>query len=209
MKFLNEIFDHIFVMTVPSFVDRIENMKSRLDNVDYEFFYGVYGGDIDIQSYRDLGSKLTRGQMSCSLSHVLLYQKIVDENLNNVLILEDDCAFNENIQNVSKCHEQLPKNFDVFYLGYDCPSLTPFSENLYSASIHIGHTHSICISNKCAAKMVELNKNLFWTADGAFIELLKNNEVPAYLANPKMTYQDNNGSDAKCVQVDKDHGMGL
>jgi glycosyl transferase family 25 len=209
MKFLNEIFDHIFVMTVPSFVDRIENMKSRLDGVDYKFFYGVYGGDIDVQRYRNLGSKLTRGQMSCSLSHVLLYEKIVRDNLDNVLILEDDCAFNDNIQNLLKCYEQLPDNFDVFYLGYDCPSYVKFSENLYSATTHIGHTHSICVSNKCAAKMAELNKNLLWTADGAFVELLKSNEVPAYLANPKMTYQDNNGSDAKCVQIDKDHGMGL
>ena len=209
MKFLNEIFDHIFVMTVPSFVDRIENMKSRLDGVDYKFFYGVYGGDIDVQRYRSLGSKLTRGQMSCSLSHVLLYEKIVRDNLDNVLILEDDCAFNDNIQNLLKCYEQLPDNFDVFYLGYDCPSYVKFSENLYSATTHIGHTHSICVSNKCAAKMAELNKNLLWTADGAFVELLKSNEVPAYLANPKMTYQDNNGSDAKCVQIDKNYGMGL
>jgi glycosyl transferase family 25 len=209
MKFLNEVFDHIFVMTVPTFVDRIENMKSRLNGVDYEFFYGAYGGDIDVQHYRNLGSKLTRGQMSCSLSHVLLYEKIVKDNLDNVLILEDDCAFNENIQNVSKCHEQLPENFDIFYLGYDCPSYVKFSENLYTATTHIGHTHSICISNKCARKMAEHNKNLLWTADGAFVSLLENNEVPAYLANPKMTYQDNNGSDAKCVQVDKDHGMGL
>lgn len=209
MKFLNQVFDHIFVMTVPIFVDRIENMKSRLEGVDYEFFYGVYGGDIDVQKYRDLGSKLTRGQMSCSLSHVRLYQEIIDKNLDNVLILEDDCAFNDNINNVANCCSQLPKDFDIFYLGYDCPSLNPFSESLYTATTHIGHTHSICVSNKCAVKMAELNKNLFWTADGAFVELLKSNEVPAYLANPKMTYQDNNGSDAKCVQVDKDHGMGF
>lgn len=209
MKFLNEVFDHIFVMTVPTFLDRIENMKLRLDGVDYEFFYGVYGGDIDVQKYRNLGSNLTRGQMSCSLSHVRLYQKIVEENLDNVLILEDDCAFNDNISNVSNCHSQLPKDFDIFYLGYDCPSLNLFTKNLYTATTHIGHTHSICVSNKCAVKMAELNKNLFWTADGAFVELLKSNEVPAYLANPKMTYQDNNGHDAKCVQVDKDHGMGF
>ena len=209
MKFLNNLFDHIFVMSIPTFVDRIENMKQRLDGVDYEFFYGIYGKDVDVQKYRDLGSKLTRGQMSCSLSHILLYEKIVNENLDNILILEDDCAFNENISNAANCLSELPSNFDVFYLGYDCPSTTTFSDNLFSARTHIGHTHSICVSNKCANKMVELNKNLYWTADGAFVELLKTNDVPAYLANPKMTYQDNNGSDAKCVQVDKKYGMGF
>ena len=39
MDKLNEVFDKIFVLTIPSFTDRIENMKQRLEGVDYEFFY--------------------------------------------------------------------------------------------------------------------------------------------------------------------------
>ncbi len=117
MEALNKIFDKIYVITIPSFTDRIENMKKRLDGIDYEFFYGVYGGDLDTSEYRDRGSKLTRGQLSCALSHYKIYEKMVQENLDNVLILEDDCAFNSSVIEIEKYYNQLPENYSVFYLG--------------------------------------------------------------------------------------------
>ena len=110
---LNEVFENIFLITILSFEDRIENMKKRLDGVNYEFFYGVYGGDLDVEKYRSAGSKLTRGQLACAASHMKVYEKIVNENLNNVLILEDDCVFHNNIVELKDYYSQLPKDYSV------------------------------------------------------------------------------------------------
>ncbi len=226
MKILNEIFDKILVITIPSFADvnepvhinnidfsrnlnRIENMKRRLDGVDYEFFYGTHGKDIDVQYYRSKGSRLTRGQMGCALSHYQIYQKMVDENLDNVLILEDDCVFCENIVELSEYYAQLPEDYHVFYLGYDCPFMSSFSSHLNISTGSVGWTHSMNVKKHCAEKILEINKDLLWTADGAFTQLHNIEGTQYHLASPQLTYQDNDGSASTLYQVDTQYGMGF
>ena len=211
MKILNEIFDKILVITIPSFTDRIENMKQRLEGINYEFFYGAYGRDIDVQYYRSKGSRLTRGQMGCALSHYQVYQKIVDENLQNVLILEDDCAFNQNIVELSEYYSELPEDYSVFYLGYDCPFTSPYSPKLNLSNGSVGWTHSMNVRKHCAEKILEINKDLLWTADGAFAQLHNTEGTQYHLAIPQLTYQDNDGTNATStlVQVDNKYGMGF
>ncbi len=209
MKILNEIFDKILVITIPSFSDRIENMKKRLDGVEYEFFYGAYGRDIDVEYYRSRGSRLTRGQLGCALSHYKIYQKMVDDDLDNVLILEDDCVFSQNIVELEQYYSQLPENYSVFYLGYDCPFTSPYSSYLNVSNGSVGWTHSMNVKKHCAEKILEINKDLNWTADGAFAQLYNTQGVQYHLANPQLTYQDNDGTTSTLVEVDKKYGMGL
>jgi hypothetical protein len=209
MKILNEIFDKILVITIPSFTDRIENMKQRLEGVNYEFFYGAYGRDIDVEHYRSKGSRLTRGQLGCALSHYQIYQKMVDENLDNVLILEDDCGFNENVLNLESYYKQLPEDYSVFYLGYDCPFTGPYSSNLNVSTGSVGWTHSMNVRKHCAEKILEINSDLLWTADGAFAQLHNTDGTQYHLAVPQITYQDNDGTTSTLVEVDKQYGMGF
>lgn len=212
MNSLNKVFDKIFVLTIPSFTDRIENMKQRLDGVDYEFFYGTYGGDLDVTPYREAGSRLTRGQLSCALSHYNIYKKIVEEDIQNALILEDDCIFTENINRIEEYAEQLPDEYSVFYLGFQEGSAgSGYSSNLNILTGRgVGHTHAMNVKKSCAELMLEFNKNLVWTADGAFNELAKVHDVKYLLANPIIINQDNGGGDdSTLVIVDKIYGFGF
>jgi glycosyl transferase family 25 len=43
---------------------------------------------------------LSKGFIGCSLSHIGVYKRIVDENINLALILEDDAVLNDNISRV-------------------------------------------------------------------------------------------------------------
>ena len=207
MNTLNEIFDHIFVITIPTFSERVENMKHRLQGVEFEFFYGAYGRDIDTQKYRDAGSGLTRGQMACALSHIKLYEKMIDENLHNTLILEDDCMF-VNTTHLQACRDELPKDYSVFWLGYgECSSFTHFSDHLFQLTHgNISHTHAMSVSLDYAAKVIEMNKNLCWTADGVYTEILRTTDKPYFLANPVIAIQDNNGSTSTLAVVDREYG---
>jgi GR25 family glycosyltransferase involved in LPS biosynthesis len=211
LKILNEVFEYIFVITTPKFSDRINNMKSRLAGVKYVFFDGVYGGEIDVEKYRRLGSKLTRGQLACAASHIKLYEKIVNEKLNNVLVLEDDCIFTENIVNLKKCYSQLPKNYSFFHLGYsECYGKKKYSENLFVVDHgNISQTHAIHLNVDGASRIIDVNKNLTQTADGVFKVLLEKFNIGAYLADPMMALQDNNGENATLVQIDKKYGFGF
>lgn len=210
MKILNEIFDKVFVLTTPHFKQRIQNMKERLKDCEYEFFYGVYGGDLDVEYYRSLGSRLTRGQLACALSHYQICEKIVNENLDNVLILEDDCGFHDSVNNLLEYYSQLPQNYGIFFLGYDCPIHNSYSQNLIEISSgNVGYTHSMNMTRTCAEMILEVNKNLLWTADGVSSQVLNRYDTKFYLANPKITYQDNDGTTSTLVEVDIKHGMGL
>lgn len=212
MDNLNKVFDKVFVLTVPSFEERINNMKQRLEGVDYEFFYGVYGGDLDVIPYREVGSRLTRGQLSCVLSHHMIYKKIVEDNIENALILEDDCIFNENVAHIEEYAKQLPEEYSVFYLGYQEEySGVPYSNNLNILTGRgVGHTHAMNVRKSCAEIMLEFNKNMLWTADGAFNELAKVYDVKYCLANPKIAMQDNfGGDDCTLETIDKTYGLGF
>jgi hypothetical protein len=210
VKILNEIFDKVMVVTTPHFQQRMKNMEERLDGCEYEFFYGAYGGDLDVQKYRNLGSRLTRGQLACALSHYQVCEKIVNENLDNVLILEDDCAFYPAVNNIKEYYSQLPSDYGIFFLGYDCPSSSQYSSLLMEVgSGNVGYTHSMNMKRSCAEMILEINKDLLWTADGVSSQVLNRYNTKFYLANPKITYQDNDGTTSTLVEVDIKHGMGL
>lgn len=49
---------------------------------------------------------MTRGEIGCSLSHYNIYKKIVDDNIQHALILEDDARLEPNIHNALKILEK-------------------------------------------------------------------------------------------------------
>lgn len=51
--------------------------------------------DSNVYSYPD--SALTKGEIGCALSHLSIYQKMVDDDIKLALILEDDAILSDNI----------------------------------------------------------------------------------------------------------------
>jgi glycosyl transferase family 25 len=74
----------------------ISNNKDIL--LDFEIIDAVDGKSLDLSStgydkdkaYRYLGREMTSGEVGCYLSHMEIYQRVVDEGLSHALILEDD-----------------------------------------------------------------------------------------------------------------------
>lgn len=71
-----------------------------------------------IKKYRDLKKKLPLGHIACSLSHQRIYQDILDKGYEQVLIFEDDIVELPEARNLAQALNELPKNWDVFMLGY-------------------------------------------------------------------------------------------
>lgn len=209
MHILNKFFDKIYVLTMEGSF-RIERMKERLQEVDYEFFYGVNGATLDKTPYIQMGSRQTRGQLGCTLSHYSLYQKIVSEKkYDKVLILEDDAIFSENINNLETYVNQLPSDWGMFYLGWDGGASPNFSPNICEISktnLFVLHcTHAIAIRPWFAEKMLELNKNAIYTADGSFTEIVKQYGLKTYAAVPRIINPDN--MESITCNIDKEYGM--
>ncbi len=64
---------------------------------------------------RFLGRALTPPEIGCSLSHRMLYQKQIDEGLEEVVILEDDAVVGPAFLEVINLRHALPADWDLVY----------------------------------------------------------------------------------------------
>ncbi len=130
---LHQYFDKVLVMTVPRFKERHERVKERLTGIDFEFFFGADKNELDekaiqhIYRYkpentlavRQVFSSLNTGEIACSLSHRMIYQAMLDNNWQRVLILEDDVVPDyTTLPMLANCLKELPADWELFYLGY-------------------------------------------------------------------------------------------
>lgn len=132
-ELLQGYFDKVLVLTVPRFKERQEKVKQRLDGLSFQFFYGADRDDLTdgsishIYKYdkrnslavRQYFPPLNTGEIACSLSHRMIYNAMVDNDWKRVLVLEDDVVpDSEKLHLLKDCLEELPGDWELFYLGY-------------------------------------------------------------------------------------------
>lgn len=126
-------FDKIYVLTLERAVERQNRVRERLAGLNYEFFYGADKNTLteeylrqhriyDEEKSRKLhryGKGMAVGHIACSLSHRLIYQKILDEGYQRVLIFEDDVVpLYHELNYLSEALRELPENWELIYLGF-------------------------------------------------------------------------------------------
>ena len=131
--FLQSYFTKILVLSVPRFTDRQESVNELLKGIPFDFFWGVDKNEIDlqeaIQQHRFDPSKamalqrhkkpMSLGELACSLSHRSIYEAIVANGWEKVLVLEDDVwPLFEHMEQLPAAMQELPPSWDLVYLGY-------------------------------------------------------------------------------------------
>jgi glycosyl transferase family 25 len=113
---------------------RDHEKKAHMDSVantigvKFEFIDAVYGKDLsqsqidevydESLSLKELGRGLSRGELGCALSHLSIYQKMVNEGIETALILEDDVDTSSNLLDVLNATRHFPDDWEVMLLGY-------------------------------------------------------------------------------------------
>lgn len=130
---LHAYFDKVLVLTVPRFTERHDQVRERLAGIDFDFFYGTDKKELTKEfirehyhynkkaslSIRQHFPPLNHGEIACSLSHRSIYQAMIEENWKRVLILEDDVVPDwSHLSVLPYCLQELPENWELFYLGY-------------------------------------------------------------------------------------------
>lgn len=130
---LQHYFDKVFVITVPRFTDRHLRVRERLEGLPFEFFWGADKQQLNLETamadgtydegktkkLQRSGKALNTGELACSLSHRLLYEEMVKNGWQKVLILEDDVwPLYENLDQLPQTLKELPTNWELVYLGY-------------------------------------------------------------------------------------------
>lgn len=118
-----------FVISLPEAKERKAHITKMMEErgLDFEFFEAVDGRAFDVPNHpahntlkRRLyfGRDLKGGEMGVLLSHRGLYQKMLDEQIDIALILEDDVELYEEAPKVIDALENGPRDFElVRFLG--------------------------------------------------------------------------------------------
>lgn len=132
--FLNSYFDKIFVVSLHRATDRQVALKQHLEGLNYEIFWAVDKKDFTVEEVIASGvydeakalrfnrhgvRKLLLGEIACAWSHRNIYETILKEGYERVLIFEDDVVPKpETLDLLPQTFKQLPENWEVLYLGF-------------------------------------------------------------------------------------------
>jgi len=171
-----------FVINLDSRRDRyhsfVKQLKNSGFNISVQRSEAVVGKDLDLSKiplaqkaqnelgqlsqsgYRTKHYQLTPGAIGCYLSHVNLWKKIADENLDNVLIFEDDAQIPRGFETkfktaLSKVNSVDP-DWDIFVLDVLCRDCIPVSEDVIKVN-KFYLLHAYVMRNKAARKILDNN----------------------------------------------------
>lgn len=130
---LEQYFDKILVVSVTRFTDRHRQVAQKLEGLSFDFFWGadkqkldagllekegVYNEALAKKNQRQ-GKVLNPGELACSLSHRMLYEEMIKQQWQKVLVLEDDVLpLADNIAALPQALQELPAGWELVYLGY-------------------------------------------------------------------------------------------
>lgn len=185
---------------IPVFVISLENSERRniisnkLKDFDYEFIDAVYGknflsyieilnNDLELRARYKRG--ITPGEYGCSMSHRMIYSRMIEEKLEWAIILEDDVDFDFNFQKqiidlvkkidkkslyILGCQEGLP-SFDHVVLSKE--KYIEYKDIIFRKVLksdrYIYRTAAYLISLETAENILKFTENNFCLADDWFI----------------------------------------
>ncbi|WP_066799753.1 glycosyltransferase family 25 protein [Moraxella oblonga] len=115
-----------YVISLKTATDRREHIINEFgkQNIKFEFFDAVTSininnicAQLDLENLQQTNN-LTNGEKGCFLSHVALWQKMLDDNLEWVAIFEDDVYLGQNAHLLLNSHDWLPEDIKLLKLEH-------------------------------------------------------------------------------------------
>jgi len=130
----------------------MEDQLQRL-GVEYQINKAVDGTNLSENNFElyskemaltDFGRELTLGELGCAISHVKMWQAIIEENLDEVLILEDDARIGHAILEVLAHRDKLPDDYQHINFSTRAKQIPTgdFITDIYRASRHAERPYS-------------------------------------------------------------------
>ena len=118
---INNYFDKIICINLKRRHDRWSEMEKQFakHNINVIRFDAIDGNPMGWKT-NEFDGKMNsfEGAMGCIASHVNIYKMAKKNNWKKILIIEDDCDFIDNLNEVfNKSINTLPENWDLLYFG--------------------------------------------------------------------------------------------
>lgn len=120
-----------FIINLEQDIEKRQKITALCESLglNYEIIKAVYGkalGEDEIKNntypkeeqLKLFKRTLSLGEIGCAMSHRLCYQKIIEQNLEDAIILEDDAIFDENLLEFLKYKNEFPKDLELLLLGH-------------------------------------------------------------------------------------------
>lgn len=137
----NSLLPPIWVANLARSPERRRFMQQQFEsmNLPYRMINASDGNTLsqeELQTYskrhalKDKGRELSRGEIGCALTHANMYQQMLDDNLDEVLILEDDIVITRDLLNVLLQRRKFPPDWDAVNFANTWAKTTPRGELL-------------------------------------------------------------------------------
>ncbi len=165
----------IIVINLLKDTDKKTKIKAQLSalNLNYCFFEAVDGSKLSATKIDQIYDRratrksrkrdLSSGEIGCALSHIGIYKKILADNIDYAIILEDDALIGADFVQTINNIKHLPKDWELFLLGWQnsrlCYAKCQSHQNFSGFSIikpmsMFGGTYAYIINQKGCEKML-------------------------------------------------------
>lgn len=153
-QLLNQYYDKIYVLSVPAAEERRKLFEARFQGLNYSFFFGADKNQFTIEEVKEKGifsEALTRqhhrfgktmkpGEIACSWSHKMMYEEMLANNYNRILIFEDDAVPDKKMMTqIPEILQQIPADCELLMWGWDKNGEYNWSNSLKKAIYHFQH----------------------------------------------------------------------
>lgn len=109
-------FDKVYCINLDRRPDRLENFQNQVSKYnlgEFERFSAYDGKQLKLPN----NVNLRPGEIGIIMSNLDIIRESKKNKYNTILIIEDDCVFNDEIINADTFFDSLPNNWDMLYMG--------------------------------------------------------------------------------------------
>jgi GR25 family glycosyltransferase involved in LPS biosynthesis len=205
---LKEYFDHIYCINLDRRPDKWKNCLLEFEKHDIvvERITAIDGNpNNEIKNEIKEPYVYKPGIIGCALSHLKIVKDALENNYKNILILEDDIVFEEEVNyKFSEYINKIPLDWQLLYFGGNHlgEHFTEINDNVFKIT-NTYTTHCIGMKNEFFKKFIaRVELSIDYPIDVIYAELQKSNS--AYCFKPHLAWQRKGFSDIDNAYVDYD-----
>lgn len=136
--------------------DAIDGSKLEVDSVPLSELARAELQQLKTTGYRTKHYQLTKGAIGCYLSHVKLWENIIKNNYESVIIFEDDAQVPPDLlHQINANIRYIPTDWDIVLFGYICSKCMKYAN--YNQVDRFMLTHCYLIKKKAILTILKTN----------------------------------------------------
>jgi len=112
---LRKYYDRVYCINLDSRPDKWEHCEEEFEKwglTGIERYPGLVGKDLDVTS-----KELNPGEIGILMTHIEIIKQAKEDGLDNIMIMEDDVYFSEDILRIEDYINQVPEDWCFMYFG--------------------------------------------------------------------------------------------